>query len=583
MEIRLTKQLLSENEQFFEKRPWDIQDRYNHRSYTDIDLRKYTEEEVDKLLDLVKVSKSKGARGIQKDIEAFLHIFRDKGEVKLVRARTVRHAYALLVEYFLRHSKRKWVYKSYAEESTTLAYYISEIEYHEARKEGGWYNPEFLSMELVYERFGELEKFNTHLQINNCLGRNPREILQSIGLLYDRPSLREDYEKYLEMWVENHDKIGKQMLAVGSGDTGGIDGNQDDDDDDYSWRRSNKSVDFNKSGEPARVVIDLFKEAESRNKKSKRDQSPDPWFWKNQKAMKESSEFTGEAKWDEDDALTEDLTVEIPIHPYVVCFDLQRHLRLKVHVGNLSAYEYDKTIRDKLVLPEVNAKLIDVLLMQSDTHFKDIVRGKTGGMIVICQGPPGTGKTLTAEIYAESMERPLYNVQCSQLGTDPDSLEKNLMKILARGKRWNAVTLLDEADVYVHERGNDLTQNAIVGVFLRVLEYHAGVLFLTTNRGDLVDDAILSRCTARIPYGVPDVTQQHRIWRVMADANGITLGKKAIHEIVDAHPKLSGRDIKNLLKLASLVAKDRGVNIDAELIGEMKIFKPTFTSIEEKD
>lgn len=135
--------------------------------------------------------------------------------------------------------------------------------------------------------------------------------------------------------------------------------------------------------------------------------------------------------------------------------------------------------------------------------------------------------------------------------------------------------LLDEADVYVHQRGSDLQQNAIVGVFLRVLEYHSGVLFLTTNRGDLVDDAILSRCTARIPYGVPSTSDQVKIWKNLATMNKVEISDEEISGIVELHSKLSGRDIKNLLKLAILVSKDKGCRINADLITEVKIFKPT--------
>ena len=58
--------------------------------------------------------------------------------------------------------------------------------------------------------------------------------------------------------------------------------------------------------------------------------------------------------------------------------------------------------------------------------------------------------------------------------------------------------LLDEADVFVLERGLDLVQNAIVAEFLRTLEYFDGLLFLTTNRMNGVDEAILARCAAVI-------------------------------------------------------------------------------------
>ena len=148
------------------------------------------------------------------------------------------------------------------------------------------------------------------------------------------------------------------------------------------------------------------------------------------------------------------------------------------------------------------------------------------------------------------------------------------MGTLERGKRWGAVMLLDEADVYIHRRGDDLVQNAIVGVFLRVMEYHAGVLFMTTNRGDLVDDAILSRCTARLEYGKPSAEAQARIWHAIATVNRVDLSPDTIAAIVAAHP-MSGRDIKNVFKLCQMVAHDRETGISVDLVGEMKRFKPT--------
>lgn len=48
---------------------------------------------------------------------------------------------------------------------------------------------------------------------------------------------------------------------------------------------------------------------------------------------------------------------------------------------------------------------------------------------------------------------------------------------------WGAVLLLDEADVYLERRSiNDLMRNSLVSIFLRLLEYFQGILFLTTNR-----------------------------------------------------------------------------------------------------
>ena len=179
------------------------------------------------------------------------------------------------------------------------------------------------------------------------------------------------------------------------------------------------------------------------------------------------------------------------------------------------------------------------------------------------------------------MQRPLYSVQCSQLGLEPADLERELLKIFTRAARWNAILLLDEADVYIHRRGSDIQQNAIVGVFLRVLEYYSGVMFLTTNRAELVDDAIASRCLARIDYQTPTAGDQRRIWRTLADTAGIPITTAEIERIVMAYNSLSGRDIKNLLKLTSMVAASENKSVTLETVRFVKSFKPTIDNADQ--
>jgi hypothetical protein len=46
------------------------------------------------------------------------------------------------------------------------------------------------------------------------------------------------------------------------------------------------------------------------------------------------------------------------------------------------------------------------------------------------------------------------------------------------------VLLLDEADVFMEARSShDLDRNKLVAIFLRLLEYFEGIMFLTTNVG----------------------------------------------------------------------------------------------------
>ncbi|BGP29766.1 hypothetical protein JCM10296v2_001511 [Rhodotorula toruloides] len=144
----------------------------------------------------------------------------------------------------------------------------------------------------------------------------------------------------------------------------------------------------------------------------------------------------------------------------------------------------------------------------------DIVEGKGGGLVITLHGAPGTGKTLTAEAVAETLRVPLYTVGAGSLGVQADILEKRLRDVLDIAQYWGAALLIDEADVFLEARSlHDVARNAMVSVFLRLLEHHRGVLFLTTNRIRSIDPAFLSRFSLAITYPNLDREKRKVIWR----------------------------------------------------------------------
>ena len=147
------------------------------------------------------------------------------------------------------------------------------------------------------------------------------------------------------------------------------------------------------------------------------------------------------------------------------------------------------------------------------------------------------GKTLSAQVFSEQNKRPLYEIQCAQLGIQPNEVEKNLREALLRARRWNAVLLINE----------DIVQNAIVGVFLRLLESLDGVCFLTTNKGTIIDDAIYSRAIVHLKYDYPDKDGRNAIFTDQAKLQGLQLPADVARALADKH-KLSGRDIRKLRK-----------------------------------
>ena len=205
--------------------------------------------------------------------------------------------------------------------------------------------------------------------------------------------------------------------------------------------------------------------------------------------------------------------------------------------------------------------------VETQTTFDDVIQGKGKGINMLLSGPPGVGKTLTAESVAESMHIPLYMMSAGDLGTKPHEVELNLRNILEMVAKWNAILLLDECDVFLEARtSHDLERNKLVSIFLRTLEYYEGILFLTTNRVSNMDTAFQSRIHVSMAY--PNLTSSSRrqIWKTF-----LTLSKQnsdISDEDLDelAEIDLNGRQIKNVLKTAFLIAVRKRMPLKKEFV-----------------
>ena len=61
------------------------------------------------------------------------------------------------------------------------------------------------------------------------------------------------------------------------------------------------------------------------------------------------------------------------------------------------------------------------------------------------------------------MHAPLYMISAGDLGLDSSDVESSLSNVLEMSTKWNAVLLLDEADVFLEQRSaRDLERNKLV-------------------------------------------------------------------------------------------------------------------------
>ncbi|KAL6865498.1 hypothetical protein ACO1O0_001592 [Amphichorda felina] len=253
--------------------------------------------------------------------------------------------------------------------------------------------------------------------------------------------------------------------------------------------------------------------------------------------------------------------------PIVRGYSLKNKRWMEFFIDSIHEITFDDRAFDSLVLPADQKDLI-LAFAQSQVKYKnvfdDIISGKGKGIIMLLSGGPGIGKTLTAESVAEEMRVPLYIMSAGDLGSKAHEVEENLGRILSMVANWNAVLLLDECDVFLEERtAHEMERNRIVGIFLRLLEYYEGCLFLTTNRVSSMDPAFQSRIHLSLEYPPLDGEARAAVWRGFLDRtvsrNGGAAGAAA-HELTEEEVgllsglDLNGRQIKNVLKMSNLLA-----------------------------
>ena len=510
---------------------------------------------------LYEHAKILGDRSIMMNITALLGVRSNPAGARVSQIQTLTTA---LAGYLVTDIIDGWLYKKRAD-GFYLPYVVTSIKYTPPGGRGDDRSPAFVTVSLAaniakleqdrehgnrYRRSAETESLTFY---SDNLPATPAELFEKQGFFKETKELRAQYDEQLEQFHKVLAAPNEQFWFKGNATE--ISSRN------YWWGAINFEV-----REPIKVVND--EELVLRPYV----EHADPSFWRNfvidvdeeeeneddEDAPKKSKPKKAKLEFDRGFDTT-------PVHPMALIFDLEKHEHLWAHTSLLTPYVYKPELRDVLVLPEEHRDMIDILATDLGVVVEDVVEGKSGGTLILCTGKPGLGKTLTPEVYSEVIGRPHYRVTAGVLGTEPDSVEKNLKIILKRAGRWNSVTTLDEADVYIRQRGDDLKHNAVVAAFLQQLEYFPGILFMTTNREEDVDDAISSRCAALLRYKAPVASDAFKIWKIQSKLFDINLTDELTQQLVEKYPNASGRDIRNLCKITTkyLRAKGQEPNLEA--------------------
>ncbi|KAF4885537.1 hypothetical protein CGCFRS4_v011905 [Colletotrichum fructicola] len=277
--------------------------------------------------------------------------------------------------------------------------------------------------------------------------------------------------------------------------------------------------------------------------------------------------------------------------------------------NHLEEMKPESSAWDNLQIDDNHRSIIQSMMA---THFRkkrsqrrqfDLIQDKGKGLIVLLHGVPGVGKTSTAETVAQYYNKPLLPITCGDLGMTPAEVETNLQSSFQLAQAWDCVLLLDEADVFLAERSQDnIARNALVSVFLRVMEYYEGILFLTTNKVGSFDEAFKSRMSLALYYPPLDREQTEKIWEVQirrteklsADAapddpsQHVRFNRREImtmarelwsmqHSRADWKPVWNGRQIRNAFQTAVALAEWH--KQDKQLPGSIDVTREHFEKV----
>lgn len=190
------------------------------------------------------------------------------------------------------------------------------------------------------------------------------------------------------------------------------------------------------------------------------------------------------------------------------------------------------------------------------------------GVRALFNGASGTGKTLAARILAAELGMDLYRVDLAAVVNKYiGETEKNLHKVLTRVEELDVILLLNEGDALLGTRtevktANDRYANMETDYLLQKLENYQGIVIITTNAVENIDNAFQRRMDVVVSFVPPQAQERLLIWQLHLPVD---------HEVDDAALEnaalrcaMTGGQIRNATLNAALLALDENRKVSVE-------------------
>ncbi len=187
------------------------------------------------------------------------------------------------------------------------------------------------------------------------------------------------------------------------------------------------------------------------------------------------------------------------------------------------------------------------------------------GVRALLTGVSGTGKTLAARILAAELGMDIFRVDLAAVVNKYiGETEKNLHQVLTQAESLDVILLLDEGDALLGSRtevksANDRYANLETNFLLQRLEHYQGIVLVTTNLGENIDQAFKRRMDVVVPFFAPQVEERCRILALHLPSPH-ALSPDYLDEVA-LRCQLTGGQLRNAVTHAALLALDEGAPI----------------------
>jgi ribosomal protein S13 len=188
-------------------------------------------------------------------------------------------------------------------------------------------------------------------------------------------------------------------------------------------------------------------------------------------------------------------------------------------------------------------------------------------------GPSGTGKTLCAGLVARDLGLELFRVDlASVVSKYIGETEERLSKLFDASQDSGIALLFDEADSLFAKRTDvqssvDRYANLEVNYLLQRLEDFDGLVILTTNNPESIDQAFMRRIRFKPHFPPPEVDERERLWRVMVPADAPREADLRFRDLALDY-ELTGGQIQNAVIRAAVWAASEGGPISYPLLSK---------------